>query len=384
VSVRRYWDFSRRARLDYDNDDEYAEHFRDVFTGAVTCRLTSNTGVLLSGGIDSSAVAGVAQSLNAAAGRTPLPAFTMVFHRRECDETSYSSAVVRKCGLKSTRLEALAPERDEIAAEVARNLDWPAYPNGLAANVLRRRAASVGIDRLLTGFGGDDFFTGVEEPQSGFVRQGFAACRKGLARVLRPLLGVRSRQPWIRPEFARRVGLADRLRPPPRGSFPTREQEDMYRVATSLVQVLGDEMEERAASASGIMQRHPFYDRRVAEFGFALPPLQRFDGTYTKALIRRALADVLPAEVANRRDKAEFSATYVDALAAIDARTIFSRLRSEEAGWVDGVVVREMYERMIQLYSRDDDAYIALVGPLWSVAALELWLEGAGRPSRAD
>ena len=152
----------------------------------------------------------------------------------------------------------------------------------------------------------------------------------------------------------------------------------MYRIATSLVQVLGDEMEERAASAVGLTQRHPFYDRRVAEFGLALPPRQRFDGTHTKAVIRRALADVLPGEVAGRRDKAEFSATYVDALASIDAAAIFSRLRSEEAGWVDGGVIRDMYRRMNQLYSRHDDAYIALVEPLWSVAALELWLAGVG------
>ncbi len=224
VAVRRYWDFNPRACLVYDNDDNYAGHFRDLFAQAVDCRLTSATGILLSGGIDSSAVAGVAQALNAAAGRPPLNAFTMVFHRRECDETSYSSAVVRKCGLQSTPLEAQAPERDEIAAEVARYLDWPAYPNGFAANALRRRAASAGIDRLLTGFGGDDFFTGVEGPQSSFLRQRLAACRERVGRVLRPLLGVCSRQPWIRPEFARRVDLTERVRPLPRGSFPTREQ----------------------------------------------------------------------------------------------------------------------------------------------------------------
>jgi asparagine synthase (glutamine-hydrolysing) len=382
VSVRRYWNCNRRARLDYDKDDDYAEHFRDVFTRAVACRLTSTTGVLLSGGIDSSAVAGVAQSLHAAAGKGPLNAFTVVFRRRECDETSYSNAVVRKWGLTSTRLEAQAPDRAEIEADIARSFDWPAYPNGLAANTLRRRAASMGIDRLLTGFGGDDFYTGVEVDD---VRRGFrrlahlAAGARRLIRTLRASVGGRSsRQPWIRQEFARRVDLADRLSLSPVVSFPTREQEDMYRAATGLVQVLGDEMEERAASAIGLMQRHPFYDRRVAEFGLALPPQQRFDGTHTKAVIRRALADVLPGEVAGRRDKAEFSATYVDALASINAAAIFSRLRSEEAGWVDGDVIRDMYQRMIQLYSRHDDAYIALVEPLWSVAALELWLAGVG------
>ena len=57
----------------------------------------------------------------------------------------------------------------------------------------------------------------------------------------------------------------------------------------------------------------------------------------------------------------------------------FARLRSEEAGWVDGRVIRQMYEDMIRLYSRGGDAYIAFTGPLWAVASLELWLDGVAQ-----
>ncbi len=58
-----------------------------------------------------------------------------------------------------------------------------------------------------------------------------------------------------------------------------------------------------------------------------------------------------------------------------------ARLRSEEAGWVDGHAIRQMYDDMIQLYRRGDDAYIAFTGPLWAVVALELWLDAASAPS---
>ena len=70
-------------------------------------------------------------------------------------------------------------------------------------------------------------------------------------------------------------------------------------------------------------------------------------------------------------DKAEFSSTYVDALEAFGGREAFGRLRSEDAGWVDGRVLRQMYDEMIQLYRRGGDAYIAFTGPLWAVASLE-------------
>ena len=251
------------------------------------------------------------------------------------------------------------------------------------------RAALAGVRVLLTGAGGDDFFTGDPSSPSDLLREGrvvawgravvspmLSARARG---VLRPLFGAKgARQPWIRAAFAARIGLEERLRPREALPFPTREQQDSYRSATSLVQILGDEMEDRAAHSAGIAQRHPFYDRRVAEFGLALPAAQRSIGREIKVVIRRALADYLPPIVAARAtlaDKAEFSSTYVEALEALGGRQAFARLRSEEAGWVDGRVIRQMYEDMIQLYSRGDDAYIAFTGPLWAVAALELWLE---------
>ena len=81
--------------------------------------------------------------------------------------------------------------------------------------------------------------------------------------------------------------------------------------------------------------------------------------------------------VANRDDKAEFSGTYVETLESIGGRSAFTDLRSTAAGWVDGRVMTDMYDRMIALYSRGDDAYIALMGPLFTVAALEIWLDRA-------
>ena len=90
--------------------------------------------------------------------------------------------------------------------------------------------------------------------------------------ALRPLLGARpARRPWILPAFAARTALEDRLRARAAPAFPDARAAEIHRAANSLAQVLGDEMEDRAAHAAGVDQRHPFYDRRVAEFGLALP-----------------------------------------------------------------------------------------------------------------
>jgi asparagine synthase (glutamine-hydrolysing) len=382
--VRRYWDFDPGARVSHSSLEECDEHFREVFTRALRCRVPDDApiGVFLSGGIDSSAIAGLAHAIGA-----PVHALTVAFRGSACDETPFSDAVIGKFGLAATRIDAAPPSPRAIALETHRSLDVPRYPNSLAADPLRDRAREMGIRMVLTGCGGDDFFAGASEPLRDVVRaRGVVAGARALVgpllserarRRLRPLFGARANCPWIRPEFARRINLDERLRPLPAPPFPSREQQDLYRGATGLARVLGDEMEDRAAHATGVEQRHPFYDRRVAEFGFSLPSSERWNRGTHKVLLRRALARHLPAVVAARHDKAEFSPTFVEALEAIGGRPSFDRLRSEEAGWVDGVVVRRMYDDMIQLYRRGGDAYIAHTGPLWAVAALETWFERA-------
>lgn len=392
VTVRRCWSWGGGPRERDARPEARDERFREVLTRAVDCRTrdAAGVGVLLSGGVDSSAVAGVAASLRHASGRSPVHAFTLTFPGQPCDETFFSRAVIGKWSLRSTMREAVRPARSAFVDAVARYLDVPPHPNSAAADALRASAAANGADVLLTGAGGDDFFAGTGSRVSALLRRGrVLAWSRAMvgprlpvrARdALRPLLGARPpRRPWIRADFAARTRLEDRLRLRPSVSFPTRAQQEMHAVATSLGQVLGDEMEDRAAHAAGVAQRHPFYDRRVAEFGLALPESERSAGGRTKILVRRALRDYLPEAVAARDDKAEFSSTYVDALAALGGEATFAALRSEQAGWVDGGAVRDMHARMLDLYRRGDESYSAYTGPLWAVAAIELWLEAARR-----
>jgi len=368
--------------------DGYAHELLDLFTRAVDCRIrdAGTVGVFLSGGIDSSAIAGMSHAIRSRAAGPPVHAFSLAFPGRPCDETSYSDAVIAAWRLPATRLNATTPSRDDVEADAARYLDAPAYPNGLVLDALRRRAKAMGADVVLTGYGGDDFFSGTSQSLMDLLRprRALGSARSLVnpwlsdraRRLLKPVFGSRpASRPWIRPELARAVSLEDRLRASRTPPFPTREQREMVAMATGLSQVLGDEMEDRAAHAAGIDQRCPFYDRRVAELGLALPSSERGRGGRLKLLVRRALRDYLPPAVAARTDKAEFSSTYVETLEALGGRHAFARLKTEEAGWVDGSAARKMYDRMIALYSRGDAAYIPLTGPLWAIVAVETWLQ---------
>jgi asparagine synthase (glutamine-hydrolysing) len=389
--VRRFWDFDPEARVRHASEAEYDEELRALVATTTACRVRDDDqiGVLLSGGIDSSIVAGLAQARRDESRRSPVHAFSIAFPGLACDESPYVDAVVDKWKLPLTRANVTLPSRAQLDREVDRYLDLPIYPNSLATDPLRRTAEEIGVRVMLTGCGGDEFFAGDPHYPLDLVRDGrLIAGARALVRpflsdrmrqVLKPMFGAKPMTySWIRPEFAQRVALDDRKRVASLPAFPDDEQRELYAMVTSLLQVLGGEIDERAAQACGLEPAHPLFDRRVAEFGLALPVTERWRGRDQKVLLKRALGRFLPGAVAARNDKAEFSSTYVDSLELFGGEALFTNLRSSDAGWVNGAEIADMYRRMIDLYSRGDGAYIALMGPLFVVAGLEIWLQRIG------
>jgi asparagine synthase (glutamine-hydrolysing) len=64
LQMKRYWSPPIDGRIRYERPEEYVEHFQSLFEAAVADRLRADrVGILLSGGLDSSAVAAVAKDL---------------------------------------------------------------------------------------------------------------------------------------------------------------------------------------------------------------------------------------------------------------------------------------------------------------------------------
>ena len=403
----RYWDFSLTSVLRYRRPEEYDEHLRELFSRAVRCRTAGEraVGVFLSGGIDSSAIAGMAASMRNAGG-PEVRAFSTVYPGDACDESRWIDETVRRWAIPSERLAFVPPTRADFEWEVDRFHELPSDPSGASSHPLRRRVRDAGVRVLLSGYGGDEWFTGSPSHTADLLQHGYviAAVRQflhdaalpgrgfsylGLARgavgpllppfarrILKPLLGNPPRRfDWIPAVFAARVALRDRLQPRPEPPAGSRAQRDAYRVANNVQRAFANEREHRAARAAGNDERHPFLDRRIAEFGVALPESQRWHLGVVKVVLRRGLADLLVDSVRTRNDKAEFSSSYAGAIAAAGGRRAFERLRSADAGWVDGRVAQRMHDEMIRLYTAGDAAYIRLADVLWTILGVELWLE---------
>ena len=109
--VWRYWDVDPGHRIRYRREEEYAEHFLEVFREAVRARLRSvhPVGLLLSGGVDSGSVAAVAGSL-LRSGEAECPefrAYSFAFEELvECDERAVSGPLAEHWGIPVTDVPA--------------------------------------------------------------------------------------------------------------------------------------------------------------------------------------------------------------------------------------------------------------------------------------
>ena len=65
---------------------------------------------------------------------------------------------------------------------------------------------------------------------------------------------------------------------------------------------------DRASMQSGVEIRMPFMDYRLVQFVFSLPFSSKVGEGYTKLILRKAMADMLPKEIIERKNKVGFNA----------------------------------------------------------------------------
>jgi asparagine synthase (glutamine-hydrolysing) len=340
MRISRWWglDPSRRALGD---SAEWKEEFARLFTDAVRLRLRSDVdvGSCLSGGIDSTAVVATAAPLH----ERPMHAFTCAYDEGPAyDERPWVRAVTEATHAVSHVIVPDGGDLWRVLDRLTEAQDEPTAGPGLYSQwKVMDLSSRVGLKVLLDGQGGDETLAGYPRYLPIRLRDLLAAGRlREFGRLFDPVsdrLGTMTTlshmlEPWLPRDLVsalrRRHGagkervlspamkrmarsLRDRRPRPPR-EFPTalaRELafDTLQRLLPSLLRY-----EDRNSMAFSIETRLPFLDYRLVEFVFSLPDEQRLDGTTGKAILRRALADRIPREVLDRRDKKGFE-TPIDA-----------------------------------------------------------------------
>jgi asparagine synthase (glutamine-hydrolysing) len=214
---------------------------------------------------------------------------------------------------------------------------------------------------------------------------------------LRPLVPGSMRQVWravrgrgkassgvnpiIRPAFARRIGLAERahaVRSNGRTAART-AREGHWRGLTSGLFPYALEVADKAAAAFSLEPRYPFFDWRLMEFCLALPAEQKLHRGWTRVVMRRAMAGILPDEVRWRVGKANLSPNFKRRLLDCDRRLLDDVIIDDPQvieDYVDVSALREAYRRYAAEPMSEADA-LAVYGAV----TLALWLRRTGLTS---
>ncbi|HEU4558090.1 MAG TPA: asparagine synthase-related protein, partial [Longimicrobium sp.] len=375
--------------LRYRRVDEYVEHFGALFRQAVADRLPGGAvSVLLSGGVDSTAVAAEAV---AALGPGAVHGCTVAHDPLLADrERRFARMAAGALGIS---LEVLEAGRYEMfqgwEAGLAASLPEPVMHPLLALERDLGRAAAARAPVVLTGSGGDatlaeSRFRLLRLLAAGRPVSALAEAAR-FARVHRrlPRPGVRSRlrargapaaalppyPEWIAPELERAAGLRERWSDAGATVYDPslRRPEAVARTLDpGWLPILGRYDPSRSGYAAEV--RHPLLDLRLIGFLLSVPPAQWYND---KALLRLWMRGRLPRAVV-WRPKTPLPDDPVDArLRALgDGWLGGRRLGSAVARWVDPARVPAWAGGGAGFPKRDAWLHVR---PL----ALSLWLENA-------
>ena len=344
---KRYYDFKTVTPTRYRSDEEYAEHFRELFTKVVRsmARSTAPLGLQVSGGVDSSSIASVLNHREKSNGAASAPVILYSYVSKQfpaADEREYLNALIDHCSPWGARLL----DFDKMWSLKDYELDHDYLPEEPEIWLLRRcvvdmlrEASSDGCRVMLTGLGGDQVLLGsayampsllglVELNSLPSELKHFAAkttrsapslLLSGVALprlksvipldTLRHFKAIFTRRSsgHPRPEWIVGGGAVQSVK-----ETKQRSNGDFVFSGTSsgssiLSSVFGGYWQKGLSGLDyvsklyRIEQRHPYLNRRVIEFLTSLPPNLLFRQGFNKWVLRQAMAGILPEKIRTRK-----------------------------------------------------------------------------------
>ncbi|KAF7355677.1 Asparagine synthetase domain-containing protein [Mycena sanguinolenta] len=333
VKTQAYWDlsYSPAATPVPGTLDSMVSNVRDLVVESVRLRLRSDVplAVYLSGGIDSSAVAGIAtQLLREKNPDAQLATFTLVY--TENDTTDEAPIAVRTADHLGAKIHKVQASEAELVGALEESIWHSEQMNtsfhGAGRILLSRAVRRAGYKVVLSGEGADEIFGGYgwfppdyfRDPDPAATGLGlrlptdaerheftaklqakpgmpqWSSLPMSLHKVDRPLINIRSHlitsargsaylNEIFRPEVLDIVGSPNLARCIEEGIDARVRQHSvsgnwhslnvsLYVTAKTVLEVILNQMGDRSDMANSIESRVPFLDHKLAEYVSTLPP----------------------------------------------------------------------------------------------------------------
>lgn len=396
------------ARDAIDDAAEWSVILRETLTEAVRLRLRSDVplGAFLSGGMDSTIIAGLMQQLS----DRPVQTFSIGFPIAAFDEREYAREAAKHLGTEHHEF-VVTPDAIEQLPRLIWHYDEPFADSSAIPTMYLSQVTRQQVTVALSGDGGDELFAGYDRYRAIALADrvdrlprllrnavtanvwqkllGDAQLRSRRRRLKRFLNGAAlprrlryrqwmsvfddaQRQALYTPEFKSALGSADA------GAFldaalaacPQRDAITQVTCADVLTYLPGDILTkvDIASMAVGLECRSPFLDHHVVELAARLPMDLKLRGRQGKWILQETFADLLPASIRTRR-KMGFGVP-LDAWFRGELKSLLMDIllapQTLQRGYFQPDAVRALVQQ--HLDGEADHSH-----RLWALLCLELW-----------
>ena len=405
LTIRSYWDIETNE-IHFSRDDDYAERFYELLKDSIRLRLRTDVpiGSCLSGGLDSSSIVCLAnqlmfngQNIDPKLVGERQKTFSSCFENPAYDERKFIEIVIRRTGVEKNYV---FPNPEDLFTDLNRLIWHQDEPFGSTSIYAQWRVMGLAKERgvivLLDGQGGDELLAGYL-PSFYFLFSQLLK-RAEIWHLIKEIYRFRKNQQHLPNQFAIKILAAilpTWIKPLAhkwlRGSTEWAEegfQEKYFRRFPRPVKFDNDlnnylyqifryttlpgllHYEDRNSMAYSIETRLPFLDYRLVEFVFGLPLDQKITGGMTKVVLRKAMKDILPEEVRNRRDKMGFVTPediWFRTIMKNQIQGIISSKSFAERGYFDVNKVKKAFDEHCK-------GKVNISSTIWRWVNLELWL----------
>lgn len=326
IDIKEYWSLKIQEESILD-EEKTIQEIRDILTDSIKLRLRSDVpvGVLLSGGIDSSAITAISKEV-LETNSEGLNIFSAVSDNKKYDESHYIDLVANHLNISVNKVNLdFGPEE---AVNLLDKVNWHNdEPVGSFSNVahylLMRKAHELGITVILSGQGADEILCGYRKYVGFYIQQLVSEKRYSLA--IKKFLEFK-RQGTVVNQFTFRE--AKRYLPNALKSKEINILGEKVKNSFTPVNVgIGKNKEVRARQIADVRRfsvpvlthyedrmsmawsreiRVPFLDYRLVEKLVSLPIEYKLKNGWTKYILRKAIEPILPSEIVWRKDKQGF------------------------------------------------------------------------------
>jgi asparagine synthase (glutamine-hydrolysing) len=322
---------------------DYSENLYATLKSAVNRELVSDVpvGVLLSGGIDSSAIAALMTDLYPG----KVESFTIGFEENSFDETRYAKMMADYLGTRHNQMILTSKMAVDLALELPQYIDEPFADSSIIPTFLLSRFAHEKVKVVLGGDGGDELFAGYPTLIAHRLIQYYEGIipwpiRAYLVprllnqlevsfdnisldfRIRRFLSGrnvplIARHQRWLGSfvDEDKELLLQNWIKPVLRETyFQSYAYERETDAQTPFNRILNNDMKmylegdilykvDRASMANSLEVRVPFLNHEVVQYANELPFNLKLHGFTSKYILKKAMHGKLPDEIINRKKK---------------------------------------------------------------------------------